>query len=98
MAPAQDVLERMARRYIWWKTSEQALEMPEHVVAQVMTMGDHDDVETMMEAIGEDYARQVMRCAQAGWFTPRAWAYWHYRLGLTPPTGLVPSLPVRRFG
>jgi hypothetical protein len=69
---------------------------PERVLAQVMDLGDFDDVQALSRAVGEDRLREVLIRAEAGWFRPRSWAYWHHRLGLTE-AGSVPPLPVRRF-
>ena len=31
-----ELLEKFARKYIWWKTPEDAIARPERIVAQVM--------------------------------------------------------------
>jgi hypothetical protein len=82
---------------VWWKTPEEAMLYPDRVAAQVMNLGDFDDLTEMVEATGEDYLRRVLRHAEAGQLNARSWHYWHYRLGLaefgrTP----VPPMPVRR--
>lgn len=84
----------MAARYIWWK-SPNASEDPRRVAAQVMNIGDYDDVQALARAVGDDYLRDVLRTAEAGQFDARSWAYWHYRLGLAAPAA-VPPLPRRR--
>lgn len=68
--------------------------MPERVVAQVMNIGDYDDVLALATLTGEDYLRGVLRAAEIGQFSPRSWAYWHYRLGLALPDH-VPAMPTR---
>lgn len=88
-------LRTLAARYIWWMPPEVALRYPARVVAQVMTRGDFGDVEHMAQLMGDDYLRHVLGTAQAGWFTPRAWHYWHYRLGLTEPGTPPPEMPAR---
>lgn len=70
--------------------------MPERVIAQVMDIGDFDDMRSLAAQLGDDALRDVIAHAQAGWFNPRSWAYWHYRLGLCE-VDEVPPLPVRRF-
>ncbi len=91
----QRLLVRWAGPYIWWKTSDEALKHPERIIAQVMDIGDYEDAQQMMRAFGEGAPRYVVQHAEAGMFTPRSWAYWHYRLRLAEP-GQVPPLP-RRF-
>jgi hypothetical protein len=88
------MLTRLAKRYVWWKTPNEAIEMPERVVAQVMNIGDYDDVQALADEVGDDYLRQVLAHAEAGQFEARSWTYWHYRLGLARP-GEVPPLPER---
>ncbi len=81
-----DVLKKLAGKYIWWKTPDEAIAMPERIVAQFLA-----------SQLGEDALRDVLLHAEAGQFNPRSWAYWHYRLGLASRES-VPPLPVRRFG
>jgi hypothetical protein len=91
-----DILKAMARKYVWWKSPDEALTMPDRVIAQVMNIGDWDDVQALASQVGDDALRHVLAHAQAGQFNARSWAYWHYRLGLCD-VGEVPPLPVRTF-
>jgi hypothetical protein len=93
----RDALKPLARRYVWWKTPDEAVAMPERVIAQLLNIGDYADVQAMVEQVGDDVLRDLLQTAQAGQFNERSWAYWHYRLG---PAKLeqVPPMPVRRFG
>lgn len=92
----REVFRRLAAKYVWWKTPDEALDMPERVIAQVMNIGDFDDVQLLASLVGEDALRNVIRRAQAGQFDKRSWAYWHYRLGLAG-VDQVPPVPQRRF-
>lgn len=92
----RDALKHLAAKYIWWKTPDEAVEMPERVMAQVMTIGDYADVQQLVHEVGDDVLRDVIAHAQAGQFDARSWAYWHYRLGLAT-VDQVPPLPQRRF-
>lgn len=92
----QASLKPLARKYIWWKTPEEAMTMPARVIAQVMNIGDYTDVQTLASQVGDEVLRKVLTHAEAGQFNERSWAYWHYRLGLSD-LGQVPALPVRRF-
>jgi hypothetical protein len=91
-----ELLEKLARKYLWWKTPEEALAQPERIVAQVMNIGDYDDVQSVVHRVDSAYLCQVLMRAEVGQFDARSWAYWHYRLGLSDP-GKVPALPVRKF-
>ena len=93
---SQDSLKPLASKYIWWKTPEEAVAMPERVIAQVMNIGDYSDVQLLVSQVGDEVLREVLTHAEAGQFNERSWAYWHYRLGLSS-VDQVPALPVRRF-
>jgi hypothetical protein len=93
--PEINLLKTLAAKYLWWMTPAEALKRPERIVVQVMNIGDFADVTAVLNAIGEDQAREFLTHAEAGQFSPRSWHYWHYRLGLAEP-GCVPPLPIRR--
>ena len=88
--------KQLASKYIWWKTVDEAVAMPERVMAQVMNIGDYADVQTLAHLVGDDALRGVIAHAQAGQFSQHSWAYWHYRLGLAS-LEQVPPLPMRKF-
>jgi hypothetical protein len=91
-----DTLKRLAGRYIWWKTPDEAAAMPARVIAQVMNLGDYEDVQILAKRVGDAALRDVLTHAEAGQFNERSWAYWHYRLGLAD-VDHVPPMPSRRF-
>jgi len=70
--------------------------MPERVIAEVMDIGDYDDVQALVSQVGDEVLHEVLARAEAGQFNARSWTYWHYRLGLAG-LGEVPPLPSRRF-
>ncbi len=90
------MLKRFARRYIGWKTPNEALRTPLRVVAQVMNMGDYTDIQALAAQLGDEVLRETLIHAEAGQFNARSWHYWHYRLGLAE-VGRVPPLPARKF-
>ena len=92
----QNALKQLAGKYIWWKTPDEAVTMPERVMAQVMNIGDYADVHALATRVGDDVLRGVIAHAEAGQFSERSWAYWHYRLGLAS-VDHVPAAPVRKF-
>lgn len=90
-------LKTYAKKYIWWKSPDEAVRQPERVISQVMNIGDYEDVQSMEALVGEDTLKAVIAGAQAGWFNIRSWHYWHYRLGLSHIDN-IPNLPSRNFG
>jgi hypothetical protein len=92
----REALKPFACKYIWWKTPDEAVSMPNRVIAQVMNIGDYSDVQLLVSQVGDEVLREVLVHAEAGQFNERSWAYWHYRLDLSK-MDKVPALPVRRF-
>ena len=91
-------LRKLAARYVWWKTPEEAMQYPQRVAAQVMNLGAWDDWVTMWKAVGDDHLRWALENAEAGQLDERSWHYWHYRLGLAEyPNRPVPPMPVRKI-
>ena len=90
------VIQAMAKKYIWWQTPSEAATWPERVIAQVINIGDFDDAKFLIENMGSGALIKALKSAQAGWFNERSWHYWHYRLQLCKLEE-VPALPVRRF-
>lgn len=94
--PRRETLLALASRYIWWKSPQEAARQPRQIIAQVMNIGDYDDVQVLTKELDPEYLIHILKHAEAGQFNPRSWTYWHYRLGLSEP-GKVPELPLRRI-
>lgn len=92
----REALRHLASKYIWWKTPDEALALPERIIVQVMNIGDYADVQALAHHVGDEVLREALTQAQAGQFNARSWAYWHYRLGLASIDHL-PPLPTRKF-
>ncbi len=90
------LLQKMAKKYVWWEMPDAAMIRPERIIKQVMNIGDFDDVLLLVESLGEPYLRKILKNAEAGDFNSRSWTYWHYRLGLAEP-GHVPAPPKRKI-
>lgn len=93
---APDLLTKLAAKYIWWKTPDEAMRYPRRVITQVMNIGDYGDVQDLAHALGNEALIEALRRADAGEFSEKSWVYWHLRLGLCPPQGSTPPRPVRR--
>ena len=92
-----ELLRHLAAKYVWLKTPDDAVAIPDRVIAQVMDIGDYADVQALAEQVGDDRLREVLRSAEIGQFNPRSWHYWHHRLGLAG-VDRVPPMPTRRIG
>ena len=66
LTPEQErVFRTMAARYVWWKEPDKALKYPQQIAAQVMNLGEWDDVQIFANAVGDDYLRSVLKNAEA---------------------------------
>jgi len=91
---AQDkALTRIAQKLFWWKNPSDALQDRIRFVAQVMTYGTWDDVQTTRAIFGDEAFRTVLQDPPAGVFDGPSWIYWHNVFGLRP----VPELPKRKL-
>jgi hypothetical protein len=90
------LLRDLAKKYVWWKTAEEALLFPQRVIAQVMNIGDYSDVQALSNEQGDNVLKQTLLAAEAGQFNPKSWSYWHYRLELAE-LDRVPTMPIRKF-
>jgi len=86
-------MARVAARLCWWKSPAEALADPIRFVAQVMTLGSWDDVQTTRAHLGEGLFRRALTQAPPGVFDEASWVYWHRVFDLTP----VPPLPSRKL-
>ncbi|HEX3821753.1 MAG TPA: hypothetical protein VHW45_15575 [Candidatus Sulfotelmatobacter sp.] len=89
-----ETMKELARKYVWWKSPDEALRAPQRIIAQVMNVGDYDDVQMLANHLGPEALREALNHAEAGQFDKRSWTYWHYRLGLAE-LGEVPPVPSR---
>jgi hypothetical protein len=94
--PEQSIL--LAKKYDPFKTPDESIRNPQWIGAQVMEIGDLEDVFEIENLVGHEYMREVLVGAEPGTFRPKSWHFWHYRLGLAecsevPP---MPSGPIAR--
>lgn len=92
----EKLLKQYAAKYIWWSTPGETGSRSERFVAQVMELGDYDDVQIVAQEVGDEYLKEVLTHAEPGQFSGKSWTYWHYRLKLAKP-GHVPPLPKRKL-
>ncbi len=87
------VLKQLARRYVWWNTPEWALKHVNILLANIMNLGNWDDIQLLRKTMGDEALKQVLRRAPAGYFNYRSWDYWHIKFGIRP----IPPLPKRKL-
>jgi len=96
MGTQQQILRHFTK-YIWWKTPDDALQFERRLIAQVMNLGDWEDTRRLEISFEKEKLIDALKNAEAGWFTPRMWNFWHYRLGLALSESDIPNLPARKF-
>lgn len=86
-------LARAARRCIWYKTPQAAIEDKLDFVAHVLTYGLHEDVKALRRQMSDCDLRYALNNAPPGIFDHRSWNYWHLVFNLDPPK----QLPQRKL-
>ena len=94
LAASARLLGAMAKKYVWWLSRAEAIERPDLVAIQVMDLGDYDDVCRLEAALGRNALVHALSRPEASRLSARSWAFWHYRLGLSPARR-VPAQPRR---
>ena len=90
-------LARLASKYIWWKKSDDPSLTSRRVLAQIMDIGTFEDAQCVAAEVGDDALRDVLANADAGWFTPRSWAYWPTIWELSNPVTIFQHCRVANF-
>lgn len=85
----------MALTYIWWKPPKRAIRYPKRLIAQIMTLGDEEEIDRLLSLFETDCLREVVTTAEIGQFDERSWARWNKYLGLAENG--MPAMPVRIF-
>ena len=83
----------IAARLFWWKSRTDALADPVRFAAQVMVLGNWEDVQTARQKLGDELFRATLAQAPPGVFDEPSWVYWHNVFGIAP----VPPLPTRNL-
>ena len=76
--------------YVWWKTPEEALQFPRHILAQAMNWATWEDAMKLLDVFGPAFFVDALKNAPPGVIEPKSWAFWHHWFGFE-----VPPLPKR---
>jgi hypothetical protein len=94
--PVDEKLRSYARRYCWDMNPMDATMRKNRVLLRVMDLGVWSDIIDIEHTFGTNELSSILTNAPAGSLRPRSWAFWHYRLKLTPHDETPPPLPVRK--
>lgn len=83
----------VARRVVWFKEPDRALEDQCEFLAHLMTYGTIEDLTVARRYYTDADLIEILDRAPAGVFDARSWAYWNTFFGRIPP----PELPRRRL-
>ena len=89
-------LGRFSRRYCWDSNPEDAVREASRVILRTMNIGTWEDMLELERVAGKDLLASLLGESTAGALTPRAWSFWHYRLGLADIDRAPPARPTRR--
>ncbi len=82
-------LEQLAKKYIWWNPPAWAYAHSEILLANVMNLGNWDDIQTLRKTVGDETLKAVLADPPAGYFSYRSWDYWHIKFDMLPIPPLV---------
>lgn len=97
-----EVFEALSKKYIWYKTPDEALKYPRKSLAHIMALSinNDEDVELLCSIFGDIILKDVLKNAEIGEFIlwnetkdfSQPWIFWHKKLGLE-----IGKLPDSRF-
>ncbi len=82
----------LARRYVWWQSTEETLVDVPRLLRQIMRLGTPGDYAAAVRLWGREAFREALVAAPPGALDDRSWYFWRRHFGLpeVPP-------PARRF-
>jgi len=89
--PHTPALLAAAKRIIWFREPEEALDNPTELIAFAMRHATDEDMALLVAQIGEDGLREAIDNAPSGIIDARSWSYWNAKIGRIP----APPLPRR---
>jgi hypothetical protein len=76
---------------------KESRERPERLIAQIMDIGEWEDECELEETFSDEVLRHILTHAEPGWFRPKSWSFWNYRLKVVPFDAEPPEMPQRSF-
>jgi hypothetical protein len=92
-----DIIERLGRKYLWWKPIDGGPHPEERIIAQIMNLGTYEDILLLEQAVGQARLAEVMHRAAPGWIGERSWEFWRGRLSFGVGAALPAKPPQRSF-
>ena len=92
--PHTPALLRAAKRIVWFKPPEEALDSPIELLAYAMKGATDEDMAMLLGHVGIGGLREAIDNAPPGIIDPRSWSYWNAKIGRYP----APPAPQRTLG
>jgi hypothetical protein len=83
-----------AKRIVWFKPPEEALDNPVELLAYAMTGATDEDMALLLDHVGMTGLREAVDNAPPGIIDARSWSYWNAKIGRFP----APPAPRRELG
>ena len=80
---------RTAKRIVWFKPPEDALNSPIELMAYAMKASTDEDMALLLEHVGPEGLAEAIDKAPPRIITPRSWAYWNDKIGRYPTPPLL---------
>jgi len=91
--PVTPELMDAAKRIIWFKPPEVALDNPIELLAYAMKHSTDEDMALLLKYVGDTGLREALDRAPPGVIDARSWSYWNAKVGRFP----APPMPQRGF-
>jgi hypothetical protein len=82
-----------AKRIVWFKRPEDALDHPAELLAHAMRYATDADMAMLLAHVGKEGLQEAIDNAPPGIIDARSWAYWNAKIGRFP----TPSAPQRKL-
>lgn len=84
---------RAAKRIVWFKAPEEALDNPVELMAYAMKGATDEDMALLLDHVGMRGLREAIDNAPPGIIDARSWSYWNAKIGRYP----APPAPQRNL-
>jgi hypothetical protein len=82
--PHTPELLRAAKRVVWFRAPEQALDNPVELLAYAMRQATDADMALLLAHVGLSGLREAIDNAPPGIIDARSWSYWNAKIGRFP--------------
>ena len=83
--PHTPALLRAAKRIVWFKAPEEALDNPIELLAYAMKHSTDRDMALLLEHVGKAGLCEAIDKAPPGIIDARSWSYWNAKIDRIPP-------------